>query len=71
MATKFEDILTLVGDRGRWQFRVFLFSWLEGILIGFHHLSSAFLGFVPKHHCNYDDIEFPSSWSDEQKKNFT
>merc|ERR1712110_900128 len=71
MGTKFEDILSLVGDRGRWQFRVFLFSWLEGILIGFHHLSSAFLGFVPEHHCNYDDIEFPSGWSDIEKKNFT
>jgi len=71
MGAKFEDILSLVGDRGRWQFRVFLFSWLEGILIGFHHLSSAFLGFVPEHHCNYDDIEFPSGWSDIQKKNFT
>merc|ERR1711874_3989 len=71
MGTKFEDILSLVGDRGRWQFRVFLFSWLEGILIGFHHLSSAFLGYVPAHHCNYDDIDFPSGWSEEQKKNFT
>jgi len=71
MGTKFEDILSLVGDRGRWQFRVFLFSWLEGILIGFHHLSSAFLGFVPEHHCNYDDIEFPSGWTDIQKKNFS
>ena len=71
MGTKFEDILSLVGDRGRWQFRVFLFSWLEGILIGFHHLSSAFLGFVPEHHCSYDDIEFPSGWTDSEKKNFT
>merc|ERR1711953_1302080 len=68
---KFEDILTLVGDRGRWQFKVFLFSWLEGILIGLHHMSSAFLGFVPQHHCSYDDIQFPSHWTEEQKKNFT
>ena len=71
MGTKFEDILSLVGDRGRWQFRIFLFSWLEGILIGFHHLSSAFLGFVPEHHCSYEDIEFPSGWTDAEKKNFT
>merc|ERR1711988_411130 len=68
---KFEDILTMVGDRGRWQFKVFLFSWLEGILIGLHHMSSAFLGFVPEHHCSYEDIDFPTNWTEDQIKNFT
>ena len=80
MATKastFEDILSLVGDKGRWdmqilvsfaseniclnlqisvtltrwQYKIFLLTWIEGVLIGFHHLSSVFLGYTPKHWC--------------------
>ena len=69
--TTFESLMKLVGDRGRWQYRVFLFTWLEGILIGFHHLSSAFLGHVPVHHCSLDGIDFPSQWTDIMKKNYS
>ena len=69
--TTFESLMKLVGDKGRWQYRVFLFTWLEGILIGFHHLSSAFLGHVPVHHCSLDGIDFPSQWTDIMKKNYS
>ena len=34
----------MVGDQGKWQIVVFLFTWIEGILIGMYHLSSTFLG---------------------------
>lgn len=40
---KFEDFLKLVGENGRWQIVIFLFTWIEGALIGCHHLSSSFL----------------------------
>ena len=70
-AAKFEDLLMLVGDRGRWQYMIFLFTWIEGILIGFHHLSSVFLGFTPKHWCSYKDVSFPEGWSSEQQKSFS
>jgi len=70
-ANTFEHLMTIVGDRGRWQFRVFLFTWLEGILIGFHHLASAYLGYVPDHWCNFDHISFPSHWTEIEKKNFS
>lgn len=63
--------MKMVGDRGKWQFRVFLFTWLEGILIGFHHLASAFLGFVPEHHCDFNHLNFPSDWTEIQRKNFS
>ena len=69
--TTFESLMKLVGDKGRWQYRVFLFTWLEGILIGFHHLSSAFLGHVPVHHCSLDGLDFPSHWTDVMKKNYS
>ena len=69
--TTFESLMKLVGDKGRWQYRVFLFTWLEGILIGFHHLSSAFLGHVPVHHCSLDGLDFPSHWTDIQQKNYS
>lgn len=74
MATKastFEDILSLVGDKGRWQYKIFLLTWIEGVLIGFHHLSSVFLGYTPKHWCKLGDLPLPDEWSLEQKKNFT
>ena len=41
---KFEDILSSIGDQDKWQIMIFLFTWIEGCLIGFHHLSSSFLG---------------------------
>ena len=34
----------MVGDQGKWQIVVFLFTWIEGVLIGMYHLSSTFLG---------------------------
>jgi len=74
MATKastFEDILSLVGDKGRWQYKIFLLTWIEGVLIGFHHLSSVFLGYTPKHWCKLGDLPLPGEWSLEQKKNFS
>ena len=51
--------------------RVFLITWLEGILIGFHHLSSAFLGHVPEHTCAYDHVSLPRHWTESQRKNFS
>ena len=69
---RFEDILKLVGDEGRWQITIFMFTWIEGILMGFHHLSSSFLGASMDHWCNVDNLsELNSDWTDEQKKNFT
>merc|ERR1719192_200936 len=71
METTWEDITKLVGDKGRWQYRVFLFTWREGILIGFHHLASSFLGHVPEHWCSTEGIDFPTHWTDVQKKNYS
>merc|ERR1712001_63919 len=70
---KFEDILKLVGDEGRWQITIFLFTWIEGILIGFHHLSSSFLGASMDHWCNVDKMTELDNlgWTLEQKKNFS
>jgi len=68
---KFEDLLGIVGDRGRWQYTIFLFTWIEGILIGFHHLSSVFLGYTPEHWCSIEGLSLPSQWSAEQKKDFS
>jgi len=71
--TKFEDLMALVGDHGKWQYMTFLFLWIEGIIIGFHHLSSVFLGYTPKFHCDPDKLgyTFPDSWTKEQIKNYT
>jgi len=71
MGKKFEDLLSMVGDRGRWQYTIFLFTWIEGVLIGFHHLSSVFLGFTPEHWCSLEEISFPGSWSQDQRKNYS
>jgi OCT family organic cation transporter-like MFS transporter 4/5 len=70
---RFEDILKLVGDEGRWQITIFLFTWIEGILIGFHHLSSSFLGASMGHWCNVDKITELDNlgWTLEQKKNYS
>ena len=71
---KFEDILSMVGDQDKWQIMIFLFTWIEGCLIGFHHLSSSFLGASMDHWCNLDHIEVMknvnSSWTLEEKKQF-
>ena len=40
-------------------------------LSGFHHLASAYLGFVPDHWCNFDHISFPSHWTESEKKNYS
>jgi len=66
----FEDLLLKVGDKGRWQYTIFLFTWIEGILIGCHHLSSVFLGFTPDHWCSLKEINFPGNWNLEQKKSY-
>jgi hypothetical protein len=29
-----KDLLSLAGDRGRWQYITFFFTWIEGIIIG-------------------------------------
>lgn len=73
---KFEDILKLVGDEGRWQITIFLFTWIEGILIGFHHLSSSFLGVSVGHWCNTTGVDGVAQlqnygWSSAQIKNYT
>lgn len=70
---KFEDILQMAGDNGKWQITIFLFTWIEGILIGFHHLSSSFLGASMDHWCNLDKVpELENKgWTLEEKKNYT
>ena len=60
----------MAGDSGRWQYTIFLLTWIEGVLIGFHHMSSSFLGYEPDHWCSLDNISFPSSWTEDQKKSF-
>ncbi|XP_023324223.1 organic cation transporter protein isoform X3 [Eurytemora carolleeae] len=69
--TKFEDLLELIGTKGRWQYRTFFFLWIEGIIIGFHHLSSVFLGYTPGFWCSDPDISYPGSWTPDQIKNYT
>lgn len=69
---RFEDILSMVGDSGKWQITIFLFTWIEGILIGCHHLSSSFLGASMDHWCNTTFMEplQGKSWTLQQKKDF-
>ena len=57
MHYKFEDILSMVGDQNKWQIVIFLYTWIEGFLIGFHHLSSSYLGASDGHWCNIDAID--------------
>ena len=70
---KFEDILSMVGDQNKWQVMIFLFTWIEGFLIGFHHLSSSFLGASMDHWCNMDHVDALAdvAWSLEEKKNYS
>ena len=69
---RFEDILAKAGDNGKWQITIFLFTWIEGILIGCHHLSSTFLGASMDHWCNVNKIPAFNNlqWTDEQKKKY-
>ena len=69
---KFEDILARVGDQNKWQIMIFLFTWIEGCLIGFHHLSSSFLGASPDHWCNLDYVSALDNvaWNDTMKKEY-
>lgn len=62
----------MVGDQNKWQIVIFLFTWIEGILIGFHHLSSSFLGASMGHWCNLDHIDVLNNldWTVEQKKQY-
>lgn len=66
----FDDVLVMAGDSGKWQYMIFLFTWIEGILIGFHHLSSAFLGYEPDHWCNISGVSFPKTWDANQTKSY-
>ncbi len=52
---------------------IFLFTWIEGILIGCHHLSSSFLGAQTDHWCNTSKIDEIAGfgWSVEQRRNFS
>ena len=70
---KFEDILSMVGDQNKWQVMIFLFTWIEGFLIGFHHMSSSFLGASMDHWCNLEHVDALSdvAWTLEQKKNYS
>lgn len=69
---KFEDILHMVGDQNKWQIVIFLYTWIEGFLIGFHHLSSSFLGASDGHWCNFDlnSAINNTGWTLEQKKSY-
>lgn len=69
---KFEDILQMAGDHGRWQITIFLITWIEGILIGCHHLSSSFLGASMDHWCNLGHVQALQDvpWTLEQKKQY-
>lgn len=69
---KFEDILARVGDQNKWQIMIFLFTWIEGCLIGFHHLSSSFLGASPDHWCNLDYVSVLDNvaWNETMKKEY-
>jgi len=69
---KFEDFLQLVGENGRWQIIIFLFTWIEGALIGCHHLSSVFLGASMSHWCNTSHIGALNTvnWTVDQKMKF-
>jgi len=63
----------MVGDQNKWQIIIFLFTWIEGCLIGFHHLSSSFLGASMPHWCNVDHIDAfkdVRGWNLTQKKQF-
>ena len=71
-AVKFEDFLQMVGENGRWQIIIFLFTWIEGALIGCHHLSSVFLGASMDHWCNTSHIDALQTlpWTTEQKMKY-
>ena len=70
---KFEDILHMVGDQNKWQIVIFLYTWIEGFLIGFHHLSSSFLGASDGHWCNFDlnSAINNTGWTLDQKKTYS
>ncbi|CAB4070220.1 SLC22A4_5 [Lepeophtheirus salmonis] len=55
---QFEDILTMIGDQGKWQIMIFMITWIECILIGCHHLSSSFLG-ASMDHCKRKQFAIP------------
>jgi hypothetical protein len=62
----------MVGDQGRWQITIFLFTWIEGILIGLYHLSSSFLGASMNHWCNTTHMDTLSGkdWTTDQIKQY-
>jgi OCT family organic cation transporter-like MFS transporter 4/5 len=62
----------MVGDQNKWQIVIFLYTWIEGFLIGFHHLSSSFLGASDGHWCNFDlnSAINNTGWTLEQKKSY-
>ena len=70
---KFEDMLKMAGDSGKWQIIIFLFTWIEGMLIGCHHLSSSFLGASMGHWCNTSHMSQINGygWTLEQIKNYS
>lgn len=69
---KFEDLLNMIGSEGKWQIMIFLFTWIEGLLIGCHHLSSSFLGASMEHWCNTSHISELDrlNWTPDQKKQY-
>ncbi|XP_037078524.1 organic cation transporter protein-like [Pollicipes pollicipes] len=59
---KFEQILSLVGDAGRWQFVIFLWSVVGAMLCASHNMSSIFIGAVPEHRCWLPAGANPELW---------
>lgn len=59
----FENVLDLVGSRGRWQAILFIITSLTGFFNAFHHLGSMFLAATPDHWCTIPDSDNESLWS--------
>ena len=62
----------MIGSEGKWQIMIFLFTWIEGLLIGCHHLSSSFLGASMDHWCNTSSISELDrlNWTPDEKKQY-
>lgn len=70
---KFEDILHLAGDLGRWQLLHLAWGLLIGIQSAMHSMNSIFIASVPEHHCAVPDGGEREDWLpiDEATGNFS
>ncbi|XP_037784610.1 organic cation transporter protein-like [Penaeus monodon] len=61
----FEDLLELVGTRGRWNIRIFLICCAHMLACPFSSVSYQFLGATPKHWCHVAPL-VQANWTQDQ-----